>query len=367
MKIASVVGARPNFVKLAPIHKAIKSFSEHTIIHTGQHYDYTLSKIFFKEFNLPPPDVELEVGSGNPGFQTGEIIKRLEKYFLKSNFEIVLVYGDTNSTFAGAFAASKSGFKVGHIEAGLRSFDRSMPEELNRVLTDHVSDYLFAPTKTAVQNLQKENVQGEVLYTGDLSVEIIKNAISLASKSSVLDDLNLESKSYRLFTMHRAENTNHKKNMSSVIRALDVLSKKQTEIKIIFPIHPRTVSKLKMMGLYKRLKDCVNVIVIEPQGYIDFIKLMSNAQKVITDSGGIQKESYLLKVPCITIRNNTEWVETLNDGWNILTGTDTNKIVKAIVDRTFEQNHGPLMKPIFGSGNTSKIIKDALLSMVQNQ
>ena len=367
MKIASVVGARPNFVKLAPVHKAIKSLSEHTIIHTGQHYDYTLSKIFFKEFNLPPPDVELEVGSGNPGFQTGEMIKRLEKIFLKSNFEIVLVYGDTNSTFAGAFAASKSGFNVGHIEAGLRSFDRSMPEELNRILTDHVSDYLFAPTKTAMQNLRKENVYGEVLYTGDLSVEIIRDATSLASKSSVLDDLNLESKSYMLFTMHRAENTNHKKNMSSVIQAFEVLSKKQTEIKIVFPMHPRTLSKLKMMGLYKRLKNCVNVIVTKPQGYIDFIKLMSNAQKIITDSGGIQKESYLLKVPCVTIRNNTEWVETLSDGWNILTGTDTNKIVKAIVDRTFEQNYGPTIKSIFGSGNTSKIIKDALLSKVQNQ
>jgi UDP-GlcNAc3NAcA epimerase len=367
LKIASVVGARPNFVKLAPVHKAIKSFSEHTIVHTGQHYDYTLSKIFFKEFNLPTPDVELEVGSGNAGFQTGEMIKRLEKIFLKSNFEIVLVYGDTNSTFAGAFAASKSGFKVGHIEAGLRSFDRSMPEELNRILTDHVSDYLFAPTKTAVQNLRKENVYGEVLYTGDLSVEIIRDATSLASKSSVLDDLNLESKSYMLFTMHRAENTNHKKNISSVIQAFEVLSKKQTEIKIIFPMHPRTLSKLKMMGLYKRLKDCANVIAIEPQGYIDFIKLMSNAQKVITDSGGIQKESYLLKVPCVTIRNNTEWVETLSEGWNILTGTDTNKIVKAIVDRTFEQNYGPTIKSIFGSGNTSKIIKDALLSKVQNQ
>ena len=367
MKIASVVGARPNFVKLAPVHKAIKSLSEHTIIHTGQHYDYTLSKIFFKEFNLPPPDVELVVGSGNPGFQTGEMIKRLEKIFLKSNFEIVLVYGDTNSTFAGAFAASKSGFNVGHIEAGLRSFDRSMPEELNRILTDHVSDYLFAPTKTAMQNLRKENVYGEVLYTGDLSVEIIRDATSLASKSSVLDDLNLESKSYMLFTMHRAENTNHKKNMSSVIQAFEVLSKKQTEIKIVFPMHPRTLSKLKMMGLYKRLKNCVNVIVTKPQGYIDFIKLMSNAQKIITDSGGIQKESYLLKVPCVTIRNNTEWVETLSDGWNILTGTDTNKIVKAIVDRTFEQNYGPTIKSIFGSGNTSKIIKDALLSKVQNQ
>ena len=155
--------------------------------------------------------------------------------------------------------------------------------------------------------------------------------------------------------------------MSSVIQAFEVLSRKQTEIKIIFPMHPRTVSKLRMMGLYKRLKDCVNVLVIEPQGYIDFIKLMSNAQKVITDSGGIQKESYLLKVPCITIRNNTEWVETLSDGWNILTGTDTNKIVKAIVDRTFEQDYRLTIKPIFGSGNTSKIIKDALLSIVQNQ
>ena len=182
MKVTIVAGARPNFIKIAPLIHEIKRRPElgiqFRLVHTGQHYDYTLSKIFFKEFNLPPPDVELEVGSGNPGFQTGEMIKRLEKFFLKSSFEIVLVYGDTNSTFAGAFAASKSGFKVGHIEAGLRSFDRSMPEELNRILTDHVSDHLFAPTKTAVQNLQKENVYGEVLYTGDLSVEIIKNAIS---------------------------------------------------------------------------------------------------------------------------------------------------------------------------------------------
>ena len=368
MKIASVVGARPNFVKMAPVHRAVKSFSDHTIIHTGQHYDYMLSDIFFEEFNLPRPDVELEVGSGHPGFQTGEMIKRLEKFFLKSSFEIVLVYGDTNSTFAGAFAAKKSGFKVGHIEAGLRSFDRSMPEELNRILTDHVSDHLFAPTYTAVQNLQKENVYGEVLYTGDLSVEIIENAIRLASNSSVLDELGIEPKLYMIFTMHRAENTNYRETMSSVIRAFEILLQRGIETKIIFPTHPRTVGRLKMMGLYKRLKNCRNVVIIKPQGYIDFIKLISNAQIVITDSGGIQKESYLLKVPCVTIRNNTEWVETLNDDWNILTGTDTNSIVEAIVDRTLKQDHNiKTSKPIFGSGKTSKIIKDALLSIVHDK
>ena len=351
---------------MAPIHRAVKSFSDHIIIHTGQHYDYTLSKIFFKEFNLPPPDVELEVGSGHPGFQTGEMIKRLERFFLKSSFEIILVYGDTNSTFAGAFAATKSGFKVGHIEAGLRSFDRSMPEETNRILTDHVSDYLFAPTNTAVQNLQRENVFGKVLHTGDLSVEIIENAIRLASKSSILDNLGLEPKLYILFTMHRAENTSCRESMSSVIRAFEILLQRRIETKIIFPIHPRTVAKLKIMGLYTRLWNCRNVAIIEPQGYVDFVKLMSNAQIIVTDSGGVQKESYLLKVPCITIRNNTEWVETLSDDWNTLTGTNTDSIVEAIVNRIFDQNRtSKTTKPIFGPGKTSKIIKEALLSIVQ--
>src|SRR5215207_10083644 len=320
LKIASVVGARPNFVKLAPIHRAIKCFSDHIIIHTGQHYDYRLSEIFFKEFDLPSPDIELEVGSGEPGFQTGEMIKRLEKVFLDSKFEIVLVYGDTNSTFAGAFAASKTGFKVGHVEAGLRSFDRNMPEEINRILTDHISNYLFAPTYTAIKNLEREHVFGKTIYSGDLSVEIIKHAVNLASKSSILDNLKLKSKSYMLFTMHRAENKNYE-----------------------------------------------NVILIEPVGYIDFIRLMLNAQKVITDSGGIQKESYLLGIQCITIRNSTEWVETLNDGWNVLTGIDADKIVKAIVQTGLRQSHNFPSKPIFGSGRTSEIIKDTLISITQDK
>lgn len=367
MKIASVVGARPNFVKLAPIHRAIKCFSDHTIIHTGQHYDYRLSEIFFKEFDLPSPDIELEVGPGEPGFQTGEMIKRLEKVFLDSKFEIVLVYGDTNSTFAGAFAASKTGLKVGHIEAGLRSFDMDMPEEINRILTDHISNYLFAPTYTAIKNLEREHVFGKTIYSGDLSVEIIKDAVNLASKSSIMDNLKLKSKSYMLFTMHRAENTNSEKKMDSVIHVFETLSDMGIDTQIIFPIHPRTTNKLKMMDLYERLENCENVILIEPVGYIDFIRLMLNAQNVITDSGGIQKESYLLGIQCITIRNNTEWVETLNDGWNILTGTETNKIVKAIVQTGPRQSHNFPSKPIFGSGRTSEIIKDTLTSITRDK
>ena len=363
MKIASVVGARPNFVKLAPIHRAIKYCSDHVIIHTGQHYDYRLSEIFFKEFDLPSPDIELEVGPGEPGFQTGEMIKRLERVFHDSKFEVVLVYGDTNSTFAGAFAASKAGFKVAHVEAGLRSFDRNMPEEMNRILTDHISDYLFAPTYTAIKNLEREHVSGKIIYSGDLSVELIKDAVNLASKSSILDNLKLKPKSYMLFTMHRAENTNYEKNMNAVIHVFETLSKIGADIRIIFPIHPRTRNKLKTMNLYERLEDCENVILIEPVGYIDFIKLMLNTKKVITDSGGIQKESYLLGIQCITIRNNTEWVETLNDGWNVLTGTDTNKIVEAIVQTGLRQNRSFPSKPIFGSGRTSEIIKDTLISI----
>ncbi len=356
-----MVGARPNFVKLAPIHKAIKSISEHTIIHTGQHYDYRLSEIFFKEFDLPTPDIQLDVGSRRPGSQTGEMIKRIEKVFLNSRFDIVLVYGDTNSTFAGAFAASKADLKVGHIEAGLRSFDRNMPEEINRILTDHISDYLFAPTCTAVKNLEREHVFGKVLYSGDLSVEIINEAIGLASKSPILDNLRLKTKSYMLFTMHRAENTDHKKNIESVISVFETLLQRGIDTNIIFPMHPRTKRKLKLLDLYERLEDCKNIKLLEPVGYTDFIKLMLHAQRIITDSGGIQKESYLLGVPCITIRNNTEWVETLDDGWNILAGIETYKIVDAIVHADLNRRYNLPNQPIFGSGRTSEIIKAALM------
>jgi UDP-N-acetylglucosamine 2-epimerase len=356
VKIASVVGARPNFIKLAPIHREITRFAEHTIIHTGQHYDYQLSEIFFKEFNLPKPDYNLEVGSGNPSKQIGEMIKKLEGLFLKTRFDLVIVYGDTNSTFGGALSANRLGLKVAHVESGLRSFDRRMPEEINRRLTDHLGDYLFAPTRTALNNLEREHVFGKVVYTGDVSVELVKRAATLAVKSPVLADNGLEKKSYMLCTMHRAENTASRESLISVIRAFRELA----EIKIIFPIHPRTIKMLEEYNLLDELRKCKNVKIISPVGYIDFIRFLKDASKVITDSGGVQKEAYLLSVPCITIRRNTEWVETVKAGWNILTDTVTEKIVHT--SRKW-QPHGRA-KPIFGDGKTSarigRFIRNAL-------
>lgn len=357
MKIASIVGARPNFIKLAPLHKAIKAISDHVIIHTGQHYDYEMSEIFFKEFNLPKPDFNLGIGSGTQGFQIGEMVKGLEQILLKEKFDLVIVYGDTNSTFAGALAANRSGLKTAHVESGLRSFDRRMPEEINRILTDNICDYLFAPTQTAARNLKREHVFGDIFNTGDISVEIIKETEEMSS--FILDSLSIRPKSYALFTMHRAENTNSKDSLISIIHAFEILN----DIQIVFPIHPRTRKMLVENDLYDRLEKCKNVRLVQPLGYVDFIKLMQNAAKVITDSGGVQKESYLLRVPCITIRRNTEWVETVNAGWNIITDTDTKKIVRAC--RQWHPNKP--FKPIFGNGKTSHNIKNLIISILSNE
>ena len=376
MKIASVVGARPNFIKLAPIHNVLVPFSDHIIIHTGQHYDYNLSKIFFKEFNLPEPTFDLNVRSSSPCYQIAEMLKGLEKIFLEqTDIDLVMVYGDTNSTLAGALSARKAGLKVAHVESGLRSFDRSMPEEINRILTDDLSDYLFAPTKTAIKNLEIEHVFGKIVFAGDISVEILRKALPMAEKSSVLKVLDLEPKSYVLFTMHRAENTNSKHNLNTILQVFEHLSKEKRDFKkttVVFPIHPRTVSSFKENNLYDRLTQCTNLKIVEPVGYIDFLRLMGNSMKIVTDSGGIQKESYLVGVPCVTIRNNTEWVETVNEGWNMLTGVDAEKIIKAIfhwepvVQRTQELT-GELLdqsdipeNTIFGDGRTSEIIRDFL-------
>jgi UDP-N-acetylglucosamine 2-epimerase (non-hydrolysing) len=356
MRVASVVGARPNFIKLAPIQSALKPVSDHVVIHTGQHYDYELAEIFFKDLNIPQPDYNLNIGSNSPMVQIGDMIKALEKIFTSSKFDLVIVYGDTNSTFAGALAAMRTGINVAHVEAGLRSLDRRMPEEINRILTDHLSEFLFAPTGTAVNNLEKENVHGKVIYSGDVHVEMLNEAIILSRRSSVLKDLELEPKTYSLFTMHRAENTTYDDTLASLIKAFEALP----EVKIVFPIHPRKKKILQERDLFRRLEGCKNVKVIEPLGYIDFVKLMQNADKIITDSGGIQKESYMLRVPCITIRENTEWQETVDAGWNILAGTRTDNLVNAM--KCWRPPE--ITPPIFGSGDTSKIIKDTLI--VQN-
>ncbi|WP_229387277.1 UDP-N-acetylglucosamine 2-epimerase (non-hydrolyzing) [Methanosarcina sp. DH2] len=311
MKIASIVGVRPQFVKASVVSRELRKKHEEILIHTGQHYDYEMNQVFFEELGIPEPNYYLEVGSGSHGFQTGEMLKRIEEILISEKPDLVLTYGDTNSTLAGALAASKIGVKSAHVESGLRSFDRSMPEEINRILTDHCSDILFCPTQNAVDNLKREGITENVFLTGDVMVDsLLFNKEIAEAKSSILNDLEIESKDYFVATIHRASNTDNKGNLQNIVEAFQEL-----DSNIIFPVHPRTEKLLKNYGLYDRLNS--SVTLIEPLGFFDFIKLMSHAKVILTDSGGVQKEAYVLQVPCITLRENTEWIETIEDGWNI--------------------------------------------------
>ena len=349
MKIASVIGARPNFIKAAPVSREIRKEYNEILIHTGQHYDYEMNRIFFNELNIPEPDYYLGVGSGSHSYQTGEMLKRIEKVLIKEKPDIVLVYGDTNSTLAGALAAVKLHIKVGHVEAGLRSFDRKMPEEINRVLTDHCSDLLFCPTKTAVENLKREGITGGVYLTGDVMVDALKENINIAEKKSkILKKLDLKRKSYYLATVHRAENTDNFNRLKNIVNAFCKIEN------LVFPCHPRTERSLKKFGLWDMLQSTVNII--KPVGYLDMLVLEKNAYKILTDSGGVQKEAYILKVPCITLRENTEWVETVEDGWNVLVGADREMIIKTIE----EFNPNEEQRDVFGDGKASKNIVDII-------
>jgi UDP-N-acetylglucosamine 2-epimerase (non-hydrolysing) len=353
LSVVSIVGARPNFIKLASIYKHLSKKIHHCIIHTGQHYDFEMSEIFFKDFVLPKPDYNLQVGPGTRGYQISKMIEKIEVILKNTNPDLVLVYGDTNSTFAGAFAASTCNIKLAHIESGLRSFDRKMPEETNRILTDNLSDILFAPTKASILNLKKENNRGKIISSGDLSVEILNDTkAKLLKKKKKKTLISLDPKSYVLFTMHRAENTANKDNLLAIIRSFEKLQDND----IVFPIHPRTKKVLESYNLLENLNRCKNVKVIDPVGYPEFIDLLLNSKKVITDSGGVQKEAYILSIPCVTIRENTEWVETVAQGWNVLVGLNTNKIVKYVNN----WNPSKKQRPIFGVGNTSKIIKQEI-------
>jgi UDP-N-acetylglucosamine 2-epimerase (non-hydrolysing) len=346
MKIVSVVGARPNFVKLAPVSKELrKKKHEEVVIHTGQHYDYEMNKIFFDEMGIPEPDHHLGVGSGSQGEQTGEMLKRIEDVLMDESPDLVLVFGDTNTTLAGGLAACKLHIRVAHIEAGLRSYDRRMPEEINRILTDHCSDLLFAPTRTAVENLMKEGITEGVYLTGDVMVDALKENIKIAErKSIILNELNLKIKRYYLATLHRAENTDDFDRLKSIVAVFCEMED------LVFPCHPRTEKSLKRFDLWDKLTRKVKVI--KPVGYLDMLMLERNANKILTDSGGVQKESYIFKVPCITLRNTTEWVETVEDGWNVLVSADKDKIIKMINEFEPESEQ----RDIFGDGNASKRI-----------
>lgn len=349
MKIASVVGARPNFIKCAPLSREIRKVHNEIIIHTGQHYDYEMNKVFFDELKIPEPDYHLGVGSGNHGEQTGEMLKRTEEVLMNEEPDFVFVFGDTNSTLAGALAASKLHIKVGHIEAGLRSYDKSMPEEINRVLTDHCSDILFCPTETSVENLKREGVTNGVYLTGDVMVDALKGNIGIAEKKArILNELDLRPKGYCLATVHRAENTDDFNKLKSIVDAFCAIEN------LVFPCHPRTEKYLKDYGLWDRLIEKVRVI--KPVGYLDMLVLEKNAKKILTDSGGVQKEAYIFKVPCITLRDTTEWIETVEDGWNVLVGANKEKIVK--MSNEFEPKGK--QRNVFGEGNASEKIAEII-------
>jgi len=347
MKIVSIVGARPQFIKMAPVSKELRKHFNEIVIHTGQHYDYEMNEIFFEKLDIPTPDYNLGVGSGTHAEQTGEMLIGVEEVLKKKTPDFVLVYGDTNSTLAGALAAVKLHIPVGHVEAGLRSFDRSMPEEINRVLTDHASNVLFAPTATAVENLEKEGVTEDVYLTGDVMFDALINNIKLAEKSKVLEKHNLQKKDYFLTTIHRPSSTDNKKNLENILGAFSSIDER-----IVFPAHPRTIKFIKHHGLTSIIGE--NVSVIDPVSYLDFLWLEKNAKKILTDSGGIQKEAYILNIPCITLRKNTEWVETVEDGWNILVGTNKEKIIESINDFTPKKK----TRNVFGNGKAcNKIVR----------
>jgi len=325
MKIVTIVGARPQFIKCAPVSRELRQEHQEILVHTGQHYDPAMSDIFFKDLNIPRPDYNLGVGSGLHGKQTGKILAKVEEVLLKERPNLVLVYGDTNSTLGGALAAAKLHIPVAHVEAGMRSFDRTMPEEINRLVTDHVSELLFCSTETAVKNLGSEGITKGVHLVGDVMVDaLVLNKEVALKKSSILETLGLAEKKYYTLTIHRPGNTDNRQNLSAIIQAVS-----KTGMPVVFPVHPRTRKYLKEYGLLKILPE--NICLIDPLGYLDMIRLMASSKKILTDSGGMQKEAYMLGIPCITLRENTEWVETLYDNWNILTGSDSKKIWYALI------------------------------------
>ncbi len=353
MKIVAIVGARPQFIKAAPVSFALRDAGiDEYLIHTGQHYDHKMSQVFFDEMGIPKPDVNLGVGSGNHGWQTGQMLMHIEEVLLAEKPDWVLVYGDTNSTLAGALAAVKSHIPVVHVEAGLRSFNREMPEEHNRILTDHCANLLFCPTQTAVNNLAKEGVVKGVHLVGDTMYDAVLQFAEIArQRSTILQNLSLEPKHYLLATVHRPYNTDVPKNLRNILGAFT-----DSGEPIVFPVHPRTRKKIDELG---KLEDLApNIKLISPVGYLDMLMLEQNARLILTDSGGMQKEAYFFAVPCITLRPETEWVETVEAGWNQVVGTATQMVAQVV--QNFQP---PKERPmLYGDGQAAEQIAKILSS-----
>ncbi len=387
LKIISIIGARPQFIKVAPLcrllHEKKNIFRgvqiEHKIIHTGQHYDYFMNKIFFDQLSIPKPDFDLEVGSGTHAWQTGTILQKLEVPLSKEKPNLVAVYGDTNSTLAGALAASKMDYPVAHIESGLRSYNRMMPEETNRILTDHCSDILCCPTENAYHILEREGFENSlcsgkifplgkqescdkpdrfplVVNIGDMMYDSLLMSLDIAKKTSqILQELKLNRGDYFLATLHRAENTDSRIRLEAILAAFNSLGKEKT---FIFPIHPRTRKMMDAFGIDNaQLK---NIRFIDPVSYFDMLFLLGNSYKLLTDSGGMQKEAFLLKVPCVTLRDETEWIETLANGANVIMGSDQRKIISE-AQKPFDGHFPSDDSAPFGDGRSAERFLDAVI------
>jgi UDP-GlcNAc3NAcA epimerase len=348
VRIVTIVGNRPQFVKAAAVSRLLRERNEELLVHTGQHYDDELSKVFFEELGIPAPDRELGAGSGSNTEQTARILAALGPVLAELRPGLALVYGDTNSTLAGALAAAQADIPVGHVEAGMRSFDRSMPEELNRVLTDHTSDLLLCSTQTAMDNLEREGVHGEAHLVGDVMADVSLAFREIAAeRSTILAALGLEAGSYLVVTAHRAGNVDDPDRLERLVALLEALPQP-----VVFPVHPRTRTRLEAAGLLDRLD---GVTLVPPLGYLDFLELARHARAILTDSGGVQKEAYLLGVPCVTLRDTTEWVETVDAGWNVLVDLDREAALAAL-----ERTPPPDRPELYGGGRAAERVRDAV-------
>ncbi len=363
LKIISVVGARPNFMKIAPVHRAFlkhKGAADHLICHTGQHYDERMSKIFFTDLKLPEPDFYLGAGSGSHAEQTARIMIEFEKIVLAEKPDLVIVAGDVNSTIACSLVAVKLAAKVAHIEAGLRSFDRTMPEEINRILTDSISDYLFVTEESGLINLEKEGVSKEkIFFTGNVMIDSLVYFLPEAGRSGILDEFKLTIDKYCLVTLHRPSNVD---SPEFLVKLIDVLNAITEKVKVVFPVHPRTMKNIEVAGLKENLSR--NFLLTEPAGYIDFLALIKNAGLIITDSGGIQEESTYLGVQCITVRENTERPVTVKLGTNQLIGTDLQKVKETALTIIDGKKKKGTIPPLW-DGHAAERIVDIILNIAE--
>jgi UDP-N-acetylglucosamine 2-epimerase (non-hydrolysing)/UDP-GlcNAc3NAcA epimerase len=352
MRVVTVIGNRPQFVKAGAVSRRLRERHDEAIVHTGQHYDDEMSRVFFEELAIPDPDVQLGVGSAAPAVQTGRMLEALEPVLRDLQPAAVLVYGDTNSTLAGALAGAQAHVPVAHVEAGMRSFDRSMPEELNRVLTDHASDLLLCSTETAVRNLTAEGIDDGVRLVGDVMADVALAMAPVArERSDALEEHGVEARGYVLVTAHRAGNVDDPARLGLLVDLLLALP-----LPVVFPLHPRTRARLEAAGMLDRLASADRVRLAPPVGYLDLLALAASARAVLTDSGGLQKEAFLVGVPCVTLRDTTEWVETVESGWNVLVDLDVDRALAAL-ERPPPAGERP---DLYGGGHAAERIRDLL-------